>query len=243
MQVSQVVFSFFRYRPRHALNAFILTGFQGLVRDKRMPPGRVRLMGCGGSEGFSIVPDLRVYCVVSALEDPNDLDALRRTRFYKLVSGAAIEQLHFHLEPLRGHGTWDGEEPFVYSNRQDPDQPFAVLTHARVAPARAFDFWRSVPAVRAHLHETAGCLYTQGFGENPLLVLATFSIWENLAAMQSFAYRQSPHHRTLQAARTNGWLTESIFARFGIERIEGDLDRYPRLEALMRRSEVPAQAA
>ena len=234
----EVVFSFFRYRTSHALSAFILMGFQGLVRGRAgnrrnaMPAGMIRLMGCGGADGFSIVPDFTRYCILSALERPAERDRLQQTRLYRMVARPSIEQLHFVLEPASGHGTWDGEVPFQYSNQRVGSRPFAVLTHATVHRSRARAFWKSVPDVRQNLRDVSGCAYHIGFGEHPFLTLATFSIWQDLPSMQQFAYRHTAHHRTSKAARSESWLSESLFVRFAIKRIEGDLVPHPGLRRL-----------
>lgn len=231
MSVRHISFIFFRYRARHAPGAFMLMGFQRLFIEQH-PSARVALMGCGSRDGFSIVPDFLTYCLVCRLDDPGALEDVKRSRLYRLVSGPAIETLHFALVPISGHGTWGGEAPFDYQGRQDPDRPFVVLTRAQVRPARARDFWRDVPKVRQSLKAHSGCRFAQGFGEHPLLSLATFSVWEGLEPMREFAYRHSPHHRTAQSAMRDHWLSESLFARFAVERIEGDLHHYPALAGL-----------
>jgi hypothetical protein len=71
-----------------------------------------------------------------------------------------------------------------------------------------------------------------GFGEQPPRTLGTFSIWQDLKSMQRFAYQGTSHHRVSRAARAEHWLVESLFVRFEIETIEGDLDRYPKLLSL-----------
>lgn len=217
----------------------MLMGFQGLVRGKDMPKGDVRLLGCGGSEGFSIVPDFQRYCLYYALDDPTEEARLRATRLWRLVAGPSIEALHFRLKPATGHGTWDGAEPFEYSGNKVGERPFAVLTHARVHQSKARAFWRSVPAVRKHLHDAAGCAYQIGFGEHPLLTLATFSVWADTPSMRAFAYGDTAHHTTNRAARSEGWLSESLFARFEIERLSGDLTPYPALQALAEADRMP----
>jgi spheroidene monooxygenase len=232
MAFNEVVFSFFRYPPSHALSAFILMGFQGMAAGGRMPKGMIRLMGCGSRDGFSIAPDFNRYCLMSALDDPSRQEQLRQSRLYRWVARPSIEQLHFSLVPARGHGTWDDEAVFDYSGERLDDRPLVVLTHARVTAARAPDFWRSVPHVRDGLRQAQGCAYHIGFGEHPLLTLATFSVWEDLASMQAFAYRQTPHHQISKASRGEHWLTESLFVRFAIKRIDGDIIRYPKLQQL-----------
>jgi spheroidene monooxygenase len=99
-------------------------------------------------------------------------------------------------------------------------------------PDRAF--WKSVRDVRRNLLDAAGCAYHIGFGEHPFLTLATFSIWQDLPSMQQFAYRHTAHHRTSEAARSEAWLSESLFVRFAIKRIEGDLAPHPGLQKLVK---------
>ena len=159
MRASQVVFSFFRYRRRHAHIAFILMGFQGWVAGGKVRPGALRLLGCGSGAGFSIVPDLTRYCLMNVLAEPDELIRMRRTRLYRWVAGPSIEQLHFVLRPASGHGTWDGDTLFQYSNHRICGRPFAVLTRARIAAARASAFWRSVPEISRSVRDAPGCAY------------------------------------------------------------------------------------
>lgn len=234
-----VTFSFFRYRPRFAPAAFVMMGFQGLLRGNDLPAGDVRLLGCGGRDGFSIKPSFTRYCLYYALDDPATEPRLKQARLWRLVAGPSIETLHFRLRPASGHGTWDGAEPFAYSGKKVGERPFVVITHARVRHRKAPDFWRSVPAVRRHLRAADGCAYQIGFGEHPLLTLATFSVWTDLASMQAFAYGDTAHRDTNRAARTQGWLSESLFARLEIERLSGDLAAYPTLAALAEAGRIP----
>jgi hypothetical protein len=232
MSSSQVVFSFFRYPAHNIPKAFLAMGFQGAFLDRSMPAGLIRLMGCGSGDGFSVVPDLGAYCLMRVLADSRGEARLRQTRFYRAMADASIEQVHFTLAAQSGRGTWDGDTIFEYRDDPQPHRPLVVLTRARVAPTRAFAFWRSVPGIRRQLRDAAGCAYHIGFGEHPLLTLATFSVWQDRARMQAFAYRTTAHHVASRASRQANWLSESMFVRFGIERIEGDLARYPALAAL-----------
>lgn len=234
MPTDRVVFSFFRYRASHALGAFVLMGFKGLALERDLPPGTLRLLGCGSGDGFSIIPDFNRYCLMSAPGRPGDLERVRRSVLYRRVEGPAIERIHFSLSPASGHGTWDGEAPFHYSGRTVGDRPFAVLTRARVLPTRVATFWGSVPGIRRDLRDATGCLYHVGFGEHPLLTLATFSVWRDLESMRAFAYGQTAHRRATRASLSDRWLSESLFVRFEIESVEGDLARYPRLSELVR---------
>lgn len=233
MPSDRLTFSFFRYPAVYGPVAFTFMGFRRLFIGDDVPRGDVRLMGCGSGDGFSILPDLRTYCLMSALPDPEDDRRLRHSGFYRRIAAPSSEQLHIGLQPVSGHGSWDGEQPFDYRGSPlGPHEPLAVLTHARVARGRLRAFWSSVPAIREHLEQAPGCLFHIGFGEHPLRTLATFSVWQDLAHMRAFAYRHSAHHHALRAARTEGWLGESIFARFRVTGVEGGMRRAPQLAAL-----------
>ncbi len=232
MSNNRVVFSFFRYPTSHALHAFLLMGFQGLFRSEGPPGDTIRLMGCGGGDGFSTMPNFNRYCLMINLKHRENLDRVRQSALYRRVARPSIEQLHFVLEPESGHGTWGGAPPFDYSNSRSGNRPLAVLTHARVTAARAAAFWRGVPGIRRELAASSGCVYHIGFGEQPLRTLATFSIWQDLESMQRFAYRGTAHRQASRTARAEHWLAESLFSRFQIEMIEGDLERHPKLLSL-----------
>jgi spheroidene monooxygenase len=227
MPSNRVTFSFFRYPRSYSPAAFVFMGFRRLFIGRDVPAGDIRLLGCGGGDGFSIWPDLRTYCLMSALPDPADDRRLRASAFYRKIARPSQLQLHIELEPVSGHGRWDGAEPFRYSGEPLARGPIAVLTHARVRRNRVRAFWRRVPAIRRHLQSAPGCRFHIGFGEHPLLTLATFSIWDSVDDIRAFAYHQSPHHQTLRTARREDWLSESIFVRFRVLGIEGDLDAWP----------------
>ncbi|WP_462321586.1 aminodeoxychorismate lyase [Halochromatium sp.] len=223
MPTDRITFSFFRYPLGYSPVAFLFMGFRRLFIGADVPTGDVRLMGCGGGDGFSILPDPRTYCLMSGLPDPAEDQRLRQSRFYRRIARPSQAQLHIELKPISGHGSWDGREPFAYSGERSIDGPLAVLTHARVHSNQVRPFWRAVPQIREHLRQAPGCLFHIGFGERPLRTLATFSLWQDIEQMRAFAYHQTPHHRTLRAARQEDWLSESIFARFRVLNVSGDL--------------------
>ena len=59
-----------------------------------------------------------------------------------------------------------------------------------------------------------------GLGEAPLLRQATFSVWENQAAMDAYA-RSGAHHQAIRASLQGNWFSESMFVRFVPLRITG----------------------
>jgi hypothetical protein len=59
-----------------------------------------------------------------------------------------------------------------------------------------------------------------GLGEAPLLRQATFSLWDDQAAMDAYA-RQGAHAGALAGAWREGWFSEWMFVRFAPIAIEG----------------------
>ena len=59
-----------------------------------------------------------------------------------------------------------------------------------------------------------GLIDVVGIGEAPIGRLATFSLWESLAAARSFAYSMPDHIEVMRRTRAEGWYAEELFARF-----------------------------
>lgn len=116
------------------------------------------------------------------------------------------------------------------------DQPVAVLTRARIATLHWPAFYRSVPAVEAHLRRQPGLLAVVGIGEAPVGLQATFSLWRSTAAMDAFAYRNSPHEAVVRRTRAGGWFGEELFARFRPYRSTGTWDGTDPLAGTGRRA-------
>jgi hypothetical protein len=59
-----------------------------------------------------------------------------------------------------------------------------------------------------------------GLGEAPLLRQATFSIWDNTAAMDAYA-RSGAHLTAIRNAYQGDYFSESMFVRFRVLHTEG----------------------
>jgi hypothetical protein len=76
-------------------------------------------------------------------------------------------------------------------------------------------FWKYVPVSQRPIQ--AGCpglIYTKGIGEAPLVQMATFSIWENAAALKNFAYNSVEHREAIKKTHQINWYKEEMFTRF-----------------------------
>ena len=101
----------------------------------------------------------------------------------------------------------------VNAPRRRRHGPIAVLTRASIRLPKAAAFWRQAPLTQRSLDGAAGCLFSAGVGEAPLLRQATFTMWESVAHMDAYA-RSGAHLEAIKAAQRHGYFSESMFVRF-----------------------------
>jgi hypothetical protein len=97
-----------------------------------------------------------------------------------------------------------------------------VLTRARLRPAQATTFWRTIPAVAATLPAAPGLLAAFGVGEAPLGWQGTVSAWRSATDVTGFAYGRSEHRAAVAATPVRRWYAEELFARFTVLDVDGD---------------------
>ena len=73
---------------------------------------------------------------------------------------------------------------------------------------------RAGRVVDDELHRAEGLIDVVGIGEAPIGRLATFSLWESLAAARTFAHSMPDHVDVVRRTRADGWYSEELFARF-----------------------------
>ncbi len=116
------------------------------------------------------------------------------------------------LQACSSKGSWSGTRLNV-SAEAPTEGPIAALTRASIRPSRARRFWRIQPGTERALAQSSGCLLAVGLGEAPVLRQATFSLWENAAAMDAYA-RSGAHGDAIRAAYSGGFFSETMFVRF-----------------------------
>lgn len=191
--------------------------------------GSWRLMGSGGKGGFSIVPNFRQWAVLvvwkkgreeDLLQDPGienrqPMDGDRGILFKKWYSFFKCHTTTYILQPIEGHGLWGGKEIFGHLPRQTGfEGKTAVLTRASIRLRSIRSFWKHLDGVALQMASAPGFLKAYGIGEIPLIRQATFSIWQNKAAMLEFAYGTQPHKSVLRKTRQENWYSEEMFVRF-----------------------------
>lgn len=209
-----------RMAPGHRL-----WGWSRLVRGpralRRLPGLRfARVLGSGHEGRFGLRPSADVQGLFATFHDAASADAF-------VSASSEVEAWRMHaseiviarLRACSSRGSWGGETIGVGA-AVSPRGRVASLTRASIRLRRAAQFWRRAPPAQASLDAAAGCLFAVGLGEAPLLRQATFSIWQDIAAMDAYA-RTGAHLEAIRAARSGEHFSESMFVRFELLSLEG----------------------
>lgn len=190
-----------------------------------------KLLGSGKNGTFDKHPDWQqwgILAVGSAELAVGRMEpaGLESKCLYKQLYGSFIagwirlfrcEVWTIFLEPMEGHGTWDGKKAFGELPQQtEYDGKIAVLTRATIRLSRLKHFWANVNSVATQMTNAKGLISSLGIGEMPWIKQATFSIWENKAAMKAFAYQMKEHQEVIRKTRAEKWYSEDMFVRFRI---------------------------
>lgn len=194
---------------RYVLGSLALLGVPGLVFSRQL--------GSGHEGGFGLRPSASrqgLFCVF------DDEAAARRFAAGPVVAGYRSRAADFALlllRPTRCRGHWGGHAlavaPAAGDDAPPAGRPVAALTRASIRPSRAWAFWRHAPPSQQSLEQSPGCRLAVGLGEAPVLRQATFSVWDDEAAMEAYS-RTGAHGAAVRAAAAGGFFSEAMFARF-----------------------------
>jgi hypothetical protein len=183
-----------------------------------------KLLGTGKNGTFSKQPDWVQWGILSVVEGVGGSELGVRSQ--SLVLGGFIqkwlklfncETWTIWLEPLEGHGKWDGKEVFgVLPKQAEHEGKIAVLTRATIRFSKMKNFWSNVEGVSAKMRSSPGFIGSLGIGEIPWKKQATFSIWESRESMKEFAYRMKEHAEVIRKTRAEQWYSEEMFVRFRV---------------------------
>lgn len=186
-----------------------------------------QLLGSGAANGFGFWPNLQRYGLLATWDDQAAAAAFFASHsVWAAYQRRSTETWTAELAPLQAHGAWNGTNPFgeTVGPPAPADGPVAVLTRASIRLRRAPRFWRYVEPTSRALAGAEGLRLAIGLGELPLVRQATISIWESVAAMQQYAYRDARHREVIQLTRREGWYSEELFARFRVLSSQGTVD-------------------
>ncbi|MEJ7589457.1 MAG: spheroidene monooxygenase [Ferruginibacter sp.] len=183
-----------------------------------------KLLGCGKNGTFDIHPDWQQWGILAVRPAPTTSAKLTGEAMMSDLYGSLIgkwlrffncETWTIFLEPIEGHGSWDGKEPFGQLTKNPAyTGPVAVLTRATIRFSKLKAFWKNVHGSAKEMGNAEGYITSFGIGEIPFVKQATFSIWQSREAMKQFAYKAADHAKVIRKTRTEGWYSEELFVRF-----------------------------
>lgn len=192
-----------------------------------------KLMGTGKNGSFDKTPDLSQWAILVIDQNQTHdysqswsepLNIVNENNYLQNKYGKFIaawwrffncEIWTIVLEPIEGHGLWDGKQPFgPVPMKSDYEGPIAILTRATIKLSKLKDFWSNVDKVANRMAGAPGFQTSFGIGEIPWIKQATFSIWSSKAAMKAFAYQMQEHATVIAKTRKEKWYSEDLFMRF-----------------------------
>jgi len=176
-----------------------------------------KLMGTGAGSGFSLAPDFSTYAFLGVWENQQVASVFfEKSSLMKKYKKKAIKIRTLSLKPIQSHGKWDGINPFETKtkNKEIPKGKIAIITRATLRWNRLLSFWAAVPRASKAIEQAVGVNFYKGIGELPFIQQATISIWDNIEAVQNFAYKEKAHSDIVKDTRKKKWYKEDLFSRF-----------------------------
>ena len=221
-----------RYPKRYIPVAFLAMAIHRFPLWSNRKISFFKLMGSGKNGTFDKQPDLQQWAIL-AVRKPVESNLNEAKEILAELYGTFIsswfkffgcETYTLLLEPVEGHGSWDGKAAFgaldappVYNG------PIGILTRATIRISKLRYFWQHVGPVAAKMVSAEGFLLSFGIGEVPWIKQATFSVWQSPESMKAFAYQQKEHQEVIRKTRREKWYSEDMFVRFKLLRSVGTI--------------------
>lgn len=212
------------------LSARLWAFFQMLLARRALAQtpdiGFHKLLGSGSRDGFYPFPNFSVYGILAVWPSIDCAQERTRTsKVFRSYRAHASEVTTIYMSASSCRGAWADETPFEVvkpSVGTDENQKLiAVLTRATLKAQHAPSFWRQVPGISEEIAKQSHMVFKIGLGEVPWLHQATFTIWDDIKAMEDFAFK-SFHSTAINRVREGGWFREELFARFDVAGSEGE---------------------
>lgn len=179
-----------------------------------------KALGSGHEGGFGLRPSASRQGLFALFGSEGCADDfIERSTTVAAYRGHSADFVVAKLRATSSRGAWSGATMAVTAETPRAG-PVAALTRASIRPSRAWPFWRHSPLSEQSLAGAAGCRLAVGLGEAPVLRQATFSVWDDQAAMDAYA-RSGPHLQAIRCAQAGGWFSESMFVRFVPVQLQG----------------------
>lgn len=204
------------FRPDAVPWAWSRLVLQGL--PLRQVPGLrfCKVLGSGQGGGFGVVPSATHQGLFLSFDGLDSASCFVQQSPVLAAYRSHAQALCVALLRARSsRGSWSGHrlELTAPVDQAPGAGPLAALTRASIQPLRARAFWKLSPAAEAALARAPGCRLAVGLGEMPLLRQATFSLWDNAAAMDAYA-RSGAHQQAIRASYGGNHFSEAMFVRF-----------------------------
>lgn len=178
-----------------------------------------KFLGTGGGQGFSLRPDFSTYAFLGVWDNFSLFkNCINEHPVFIEYQKKAITQRDLVLSPLKSHGLWSGQNPFLNNTpsieKKYSNHKAVVITRATLRWNRLFSFWKSVPMASKAIEKANGVNYYKGIGEWPFIQQATVSIWDNFEFVNAFAYKGKAHADIVKKTRQMKWYKEDLFSRF-----------------------------
>lgn len=225
-----VTLTIIRYKKRYIPFAVLAMALHHIPFWLNSNAGFYKLLGCGKNGTFDKHPDWQQWGILTAhvantVNQESNIKKLYGSFIHSWLKLFNCEVCTFYLEPMEGHGKWDGKDCFGNLTRQNTfDGPIAVLTRATIRLSQLSSFWKNVGSVANQMTGADGFITSIGIGEMPLVKQATFSIWQSKEHMKKFAYNMKEHAEVIRKTRKENWYSEDMFVRFKLLKINGTIN-------------------
>ncbi len=220
-----VTLTIIRYPKKYILFAVLAMAVHRLPLWFNKNISFYKLLGCGKNGTFDKHPDWQQWGILAVQNsltaiDASDISGLDINNLYgyfisKWLRFFNCETWTILLEPIEGHGKWDGKEPFgILAKQPTYDGIIATLTRATIRLSKLKAFWQNVAGAANEMAGAKGFVTSVGIGEMPYIKQATFSIWQSREDMKAFAYQMHQHTAIIQKTRKENWYSEDMFVRF-----------------------------
>jgi len=237
----QTSLTIIKYKSRFIPLAFLSMAFFNIPLFFNRKISFYKLMGTGKNGTFDKVPDFNQWAILSVFKESiqdtnsafNPIDSYGHfiKHWLRLFS---METYSIQLEPIAGHGFWDGKNVFgSLDSNTTFDGPMATLTRATIRLNKMKHFWKHVAPIANKMTFAKGYVFSVGIGEVPWIKQATFSVWESVQDMKSFAYSMKEHREVVKKTRQEKWYSEDMFVRFKVISTHGKLEGIDPLKRIM----------
>jgi len=209
--------TFFRYQGFYPkFWAFQMMQFAHAPLQKVKGLKFYKLMGSGKGMGFNPLPDWSIYSLLQVWENEASANQFFEAHnLAKKYDKHTVEMWTLYMHNITAVGAWSGGNPFEKQEHLVANNELiAVITRATIKISKLPQFWKYVPTSHKPLSNNKGLIYTKGIGEVPILQMATFSLWKDLASVKKFAYESKEHRIAIQKTKALDWYKEELFARF-----------------------------